>query len=135
MIQVPRVLALVPPARLVWGNALAHLLVSRDVLGALGMCWELGGRAGSPVPPLHLHGAGKSLFQRRCWHQAENSHGLGWQHSLSVTGRHDGFPAGFQKWDAHKSGVKRHLHGEAAAALRSCWICRRGSLPREAPCC
>lgn len=61
--------------------------------------------------------------------------GLGWQRSLSVKGRHEGFPAGFQKWDAHKSGVKRHLHGEATAALRSCWICRRSSLPREAPCC
>lgn len=40
MIQVPRVLALVPSAHLLWGNALDHLLVSWDGLGALGICWE-----------------------------------------------------------------------------------------------
>lgn len=48
MIQIPCVLALVPPAHLLGGNVLDHLLVSRDVLGALRTCWEPQESAGIP---------------------------------------------------------------------------------------
>lgn len=142
MIQVPRVLALVFPALLVWGNALAHLPVSRDVRGALGArcepgatapAWAGGHRASSAAGT--EQGCAGSRLRARChrscsmgWgtqsHRASSARlaagteqpRLGWQRSLSAKGRHGGFPAALQEWDAHKSGVKRHLRPEAAAA-------------------
>lgn len=54
-IQVPRVLALVPLAHLSWGSTLNHLLVSRDGLGAPGMCWEpRAWEKAVPIPALVL---------------------------------------------------------------------------------
>lgn len=64
MIQVPRVLALVPPARLFWGNALDHPWVSGDGLGAPGVCrdppppaWERALPNPAPVPAAGQRGA------------------------------------------------------------------------------
>ncbi|XP_077042695.1 uncharacterized protein LOC143695300 [Agelaius phoeniceus] len=78
---------------------------SRDVLGA--------GCEPGATAPAWAGGHGASSARLAAGTEQPR---LGWQRSLSAKGRHGGFPAALQEWDAHKSGVKRHLRPEAAAA-------------------